>query len=475
LGVRKTNSAGHLVTRLGAIALVIGVLGFLASRIDFAHDMHGMRAHLLTGEKGGSYYEIGARLAERAKERKGSIENVVSAGSNENVRRLAAASHCEIEFAFAQDGSIAGVSSGTESTTGPASTPRLVGRLAKAESVLFLGRHGDDIHEFADLRSLRIGIGPKESGTDRLARELFSLPEFRGLDLKLSNHPLAEALALAARGDLDLALLVVDADAPLVVDWVLRQGLEIGSFEHSEAVARRVAHLKTGRIGAGYYDAVSILPKTDKVVMKVETLVLANACVSRIATMDMMTLLSAEFPDFVSHNKATPNTSLLPLAPAAVDFFANEGPLTADEYAPWLVNVMPPANWAYIVMGVSLLFNAMGFGHRFRLWRIDADRVKLEDELAGFFPPSTTLGDIQRTAPNAVFTKTETLTSIQRIVGELDRLARRSRRYSLSMLVPMGQEMAYRYQEGVIFETLSVLRDFTSRCEKDRATLPTSG
>jgi hypothetical protein len=31
------------------------------------------------------------------------------------------------------------------------------------------------------------------------------------------------------------------------------------------------------------------------------------------------------------------------------------------------------------------------------------------------------------------------------------------------MLVPMGQEMAYRYQEGVIYETLAVLRDFSKR------------
>jgi hypothetical protein len=29
----------------------------------------------------------------------------------------------------------------------------------------------------------------------------------------------------------------------------------------------------------------------------------------------------------------------------------------------------------------------------------------------------------------------------------------------------MGQEMAYRYQEGVILETLAVVRDLSRRCE----------
>jgi TRAP-type uncharacterized transport system substrate-binding protein len=439
----------------------MAALGYLVSRIDFAHDMRGLRVHLLTGERGGSYYEIGAHLESRARQTQGTLENVASAGSTENVRRLAAALHsCDVEFALAQDGSSV-----------PGSV-RLLGRLVNAESVLFLGRRGDDIHEFADLKGLRVGVGPLESGTDRLARQLFSLPEFAALGVTLSNHPLEEELALAARGDLDLALLVVDADAPLVVEWVLRRGLQIASFEHAEAVLRRLSHLEMGRIVAGYYDAVADVPKSDKVVMKVETLVLENGCASRVASMDLLTLLSAEFPDFIRHNKDTPNTTLLPLSPAAADFFANDGPRIADEYAPWLVNIMPPANWAYIVMGVSLLFNAMGFGHRFRLWRIDADRVKLEDELASFFPPSTTLGDIERTTPNADFESREILATFDRIVGELEQLARRSRRYSLSMLVPMGQEMAYRYQEGVIYETLAVLRNFKSRCERGPASAP---
>jgi hypothetical protein len=110
-----------------------------------------------------------------------------------------------------------------------------------------------------------------------------------------------------------------------------------------------------------------------------------------------------------------------------------------------------------------LLFNAMGFGHRFRLWRIDAERVKLEEAIGHLFPPLTTLGDIQRTTPDAAFGKPETVAAIEHVVHALEALAAKSRKYSLSALVPMGQEMAYRYQEGVIYETLSVLRDFRKR------------
>jgi len=114
---------------------------------------------------------------------------------------------------------------------------------------------------------------------------------------------------------------------------------------------------------------------------------------------------------------------------------------------------------------VTVLFNAMGLGHRFRLWRIDANRVRLEGELGKYFPPATTLGDIRRTSPDAVSpaAKAERLAVMDRVIRELEALAARSRKYSLSVLVPMGQEMAYRYQEGIIYETLTVLRDYRKR------------
>lgn len=124
---------------------------------------------------------------------------------------------------------------------------------------------------------------------------------------------------------------------------------------------------------------------------------------------------------------------------------------------------MPPANWAYVVMAVSILFNAMSAGHRFRLWRIDDARVKLENELSRYFGMGSTLGDITRLEPDAKHQTAEARAEIDSLIDRLERLAERSRRHSLSMLVPMGQEMAYRYQEGVIYETIAVLRAFRKR------------
>ena len=439
--------------RLGVVALLIAAVVLVVSRVDFRHDLRRMRVRVLSGVPDGNYNAIVAKLAVDAARRQGLIENVASAGSGENVKRLSEARRtCEVQFGLVQDGTV--WQPGLE----------LVGRLAKPESMLFLGRSGDVVHDFADLRGLRVGIGPSGSGTDAVSRALFSLPELATLGVTLVNQPVDDELAMASRGDLDLAVVVIDADAPLVEEWVGRRGLQIASFASLQAVARRLPHIRAGHVGAGNYDAVRVLPKADKAVMKVETVLLGNGCAGRVATMDLLATLAGAFPDFVRHNKDTPNVTGLPLAPAAADYFANEGPHMVDEYLPWLVDLMPPANWVYVVTAISILFNAMGAGHRFRLWRIDAVRVRLEGELGRVFPPATTLGDIQRTTPDASLSKPENLVAIDHVVKESEELAARSRRYSLSMLVPMGQEMAYRYQEGVIYETLAVLRDFRRRC-----------
>ena len=159
--------------------------------------------------------------------------------------------------------------------------------------MLFLGRTADWIDDFADLRGQRIGIGPAGSGTDSVARQIFGLPEFASLNVTLSNHTIEDQLGMASRGELDLAIVIIDADAPLVEEWVGHRGLQIASFAKAPAVARRLPHLQTGHVGAGNYDAVRGVPRTDRTVMKVETLLIGNGCAGRVATVDLLTLLSA--------------------------------------------------------------------------------------------------------------------------------------------------------------------------------------
>jgi TRAP-type uncharacterized transport system substrate-binding protein len=476
------RSRHSLAKKVGLGTVLVLVLVLLASRVDLGRNMRRLKAGMLSGARTGNYYEVVADLADRAKHSQGSLRNVESAGSEENIARLthaASTGSCEFDFALVQDGS------DFKHANQPVMRLELLGRLPKAESVLFLGRDADKRTSLASLKQARIGIGPEGSGSARLAKQLFALEDLQPLGVALSPLPLTEQLAMAERGELDLALLVIDEDAPLLRSAIRDRHLQIAGLSNLDVVARHIPRLRVGRIGAGQFDALGMLPAEDKRVLRVDTLVVSNGCAGRAATIDLLELLSERFPDFVRHNRETPNTTGIELANAAKSFLERGGPELADQYVPWLVDVMPPANWAYVVMAVSVLFNAMGAGHRFRLWRIDDARVKLEGELSSLFGAGATLGDIQRATISGKLAEPSLRDRMDDLIRRFEQLGGRSRRQSLSMLVPMGQEMAYRYQEGVIYETLAVLRAFRERWEAgvvhgfspppERAKAPSSG
>jgi hypothetical protein len=446
---RTPSQRRALLVKLLLSFLLIAGLGTGISRLNLRRDIGRLDLAMLSGVPEGNYHHMVDELSQRAAKDGGKLHNVSSEGSAHNVRKLAAAAKsCEVAVGVAQDG--------TQWGDPP---PTLLGRLPKAESVLFFGKDADRLTQLSQLDHMKVGIGPENSGAAAIAQSIFDQPELKALRLTLSYHSLADQLDLAAKGELDLAVVVMDEDAALVKRAMTEQGLQLAGFTHVDVIARRIPHLRTGRIGAGQYDAVKLVPKEDKKVMRVETLVISNPCAGRSQVIDILMLLSKQFPDFIRHNKDTPNATGLELSPTSREFFEQGGPELADEYVPWLVDVMPPANWAYVVMGVSLLFNAMGFGHRFRLWRIDAARVALESQLTQVFGPSTTVGDIGKAAALSP----ENQAQIARVVTELEALSGRSRRYSLSVLVPMGQEMAYRYQEELIHQTLAALHDLQRR------------
>jgi hypothetical protein len=446
--------------RAAFVLVLVAALAAWIARLDLRPSLAHVHLDLLSGPAEGNYHALAAEVAEAAARKGGRVDNVPSAGSLENIERLAAASRgCEVQAALVQAG-----------LPFPAS-PRLelYGRLGKSESIFFLGKRGDAITEFSDLARLRIGIGPEGSGTARVLRQIFALADFRGLGVVLSTHPLEEQLDLAQRAELDLAAFVIDEDAALVVGAVRDRGLQIAGFAHADVVARRFPFLRHGRIGAGQFDAVRMLPPTDRQVLRVDTLVVGNGCARRSQVLGLLASIAGVFPDFVRHNRETPNTTGLELAPAAKDYWDRGGPDVLDDYLPRVGDVMPQSNWVSLVMGVSILFNLMGVGNRFVLWRIDAARVRAEREIGDCFGPATTLGDIARIEPAGDLLRDAIRGEIDRVIAELEALAARSRRLSLTVLVPMGGEMAYRYQESLIHDTLAVLRAFRERWDAARS------
>ncbi len=339
----------------------------------------------------------------------------------------------------------------------------LIGRLPRPEALVVLGRDADRIRSPQDLRGARLGIGPVGSGTESLLRRLVA--QLAELDLRISTQPIEQQLDMLQRGELDLGAMVIDEDARLLTEAVRDRKLQILNIPEASALAHVVPFTRVGSIGAGQYDYVRRLPPEDKQVLNVDTLVVGNGCASGSTTQGIITALAAVFPSFVRKNRETANLTGLPLAKAARSYYDSEGPDLVGEYLPWIIDIMPTATWIQLALAFSVLFNGMALWHRSRLWRIDADRVGIERAIPELFGPGITVGEIAEMPVSDRHRTAEARAKLGQIMERFAALSDRCRRQSLSILVPMGQEMAYRYQETLIADLLYALRAFRDRVQ----------
>ena len=357
--------------RLALLFCIAAVVAALAGAFGIARDYGYLQASILSGSPGGQYHALAKRLSERARRERGTLTVVPTAGSVENVTRLVAdRNRCTEMFALIQDGTPVSADMKFE----------LLGRLPVPESLLLLGKPGRNFRTLSDLRETTIGIGPEGSGTAHLVQQLLTDRDLRDLDFKLSFHPLAEQAALVAQGKLDIAAMVMQEDAELLRTLIRDHGLDIVSPDDLPGLIARHTWLGLGRIPAGLYDLARHIPATDRQVARLNTLLVASPCAPRADRVAMLMLVAAELPGFVRGNppSSTSAATVLPLAREAHQFFLSGEPEIADRYFPWLVNLMSPAYWVYLVMAITILFNLMNAYSRFRLWRIDAARERLE-------------------------------------------------------------------------------------------------
>ena len=456
LGLSRRATSMSTGTKTALLFGALALIGVLVALYDPRPSLRHVRVAFLSGSPTGNYFATVDKLAAETSRRKGRIANVTSAGSVENIERLVAASAtCDVQFALVQDG-----------VDWPAGHRfELIGRLPRPEALLILGRNADRIKSPQDMRGLRLGIGPVGSGTENLARRV--LAPLTELELKVSTQSIDKQLDMLERGELDLGAMVIDEDAQLVVDAMHRRKLQILNIPDASSLARRLAFARVGQIEEGRYDYVRKIPGETKQVLHVDTLIVGNGCASHSVTQGLMMAIAEVFPTFVRHNRETANVTGVPLSKAARSYFNDEGPDLVGEYVPWVVDIMPTATWVQLILGMSILFGAMAVWHRFRLWRLDVARVNIERDIPALFGPGITVGEIAAIPVTDRHRTPEARAKLNELVERLEALSDRCRRHSLSLLVPMGQEMAYRYQETLISDLLFALRAVRERVQND--------
>ena len=436
------------ILRAAAILIASALVAALISMFGLARQYGYLKASLLSGPPTGAYYALATRLAERAMSDQGKLTPIATSGSVENVSRLVQGqTHCDAAFALIQDGTLMQAGMGLE----------LMGRLPEPETLVLLARRDNTIRTFEDLRNKSIGIGPEGSGTAFLMRELFADPDLADLKINMPAVDLEAQARSVSEGRLDVAAYVIRSDAEFLRTIIRQYNLDIVELKDLPGLVDRYRWLTLGRIPAGRFSLVPPLPEADKRAAQVNTLIVANPCAKRADRIAFLSLLSAEIPDFVKSNPPawTSSAGTVPLAPEARQFFATGEMQIPDRYFPWAVNLMSPVYWVYLLMAATALFNGMRGLSRFRLWRIDAAREKLEAEVQRLrsepassqpLPAQDRLADLRAN-----------------ILLRLTALRERCQRQVRSFVTPMGDEMFYRYQQSLIDHAIAALKPGDSK------------
>src|SRR5215475_4970643 len=123
--------SGRGLLRLAFLFCIAAVVAALAGAFGIARDYGYLQASILSGAPGGQYHALATRLSERARRERGTLTVVPTAGSVENVTRLASdRKQCTEMFALIQDGT----------PVSPDTRFELLGRLPAPESLLLLAR-----------------------------------------------------------------------------------------------------------------------------------------------------------------------------------------------------------------------------------------------------------------------------------------------------------------------------------------------
>ncbi len=435
---------------LGGIVLVLlsALVALVFSTVNFGAGLGHVDVRFLSGSPGGNYAAVIDRISARAAKRDGKIENVRTQGSVDNVRRLVEG--CDAHFALVQGG--------TPLPEEGADKLQLIGRVPRGETLFIIGRDAERLTKFADLKGMKIGLGPQGSGTDHLGRSVLESEDLKPLGLQLSNHELGDQVDRLTSGALDLGVFVLDEEAALIRTAIRDRKLQLVSLEQMDVIPTHVPVLSLGTIPAGRYDALAVIPERTHTVLRVDTLVIGNGCASRSVEIGVLRVLTEELPAF----GAGEQRGALRRSAVAREFLA-DGPGFADQYVPWLVDIMPLGNWFYIVMSISVLMNAMTLWHKVRLWRVDANRDKAFQIVRDVFGEQLTPAELLVLEPSDELRTPANRERIDGAIKKLDVLRATTRKHENSMLVPLGAEWMYRYEEEQMEALLTALRTFRTK------------
>jgi len=122
---------------------------------------------------------------------------------------------------------------------------------------------GGTLQQLSQLRGKKVSIGNVGSGTAVLAEAILTLNAIEPVQLGLLNLTPDQAIQQLRQGEIDVAMIVLAGEAPILKDFYRVPGIRLMDFDQAEAYTRVLPYLNRVEIPRGLVSIAHDLPKED--------------------------------------------------------------------------------------------------------------------------------------------------------------------------------------------------------------------
>lgn len=286
-----------------------------------------------TGGEGGGYHAFGKQYQQFLGNAGIKVELQTSAGSVQNLQRLQDPKST-VSVSLLQGGIIEKASS-----AGLVSIGRMF-----YEPLWIFYKSGDTLDRIAQLKGMKIAVGPEGSGTRKLATTLLTAANISDQNATLLPITGAPAVQALKDGTADAVLLTFAPEAPLIQGLLRDQSIKLMSLSQANALSRIYPFLARVTLPKGVIDLEKDIPPVDvELIAPVAALVVSEdlhpalvaqlaEAASRIHSGANIFTRAGEFPRTVDPE--------FQMSADALRFFKN-GPSFLQRYLPfWVANFL---------------------------------------------------------------------------------------------------------------------------------------
>ena len=124
-------------------------------------------------------------------------------------------------------------------------------------------KDGGSLRQLSQLKGKKVSIGNEGSGTNMLSQAILKLNDIESTQLNLVSLSPDEAIKQLRQGGIDVAMIVLAGEAPLLKDFYQLPGIRLMDFDQAETYTRVLPYLNRVDIPRGLVSIAHDLPKQD--------------------------------------------------------------------------------------------------------------------------------------------------------------------------------------------------------------------